>query len=295
VDEPVFVVVNPRSGKGRGGRVAKAVLEAFGQPAHGESQAPGDEARVAREALARGFRRIVAVGGDGTWGNVAGAIVESGIPAKLGLIAGGTGCDLAKSLDIPASDPAACARIVSDGHARAIDAGRVEDRYFFNIAGFGLDIAVLEDSWRVRWLRGDLLYLYCALRQMYRYPGFQAELSVESGPTRKVDLLMLIVANARYFGGAFRIAPGADLGDGRLDAMCFANMPFARRFPLMGALVRGRHEQATEVEAIRASRFRLTFPAPPAYETDGEWVQAKSREVDVACIPGALQVLVPRP
>ena len=52
---------------------------------HGLTQAPGDEARLTTEAIARGFRVIVAVGGDGTWSNVGNAILRSGVPAKLGL------------------------------------------------------------------------------------------------------------------------------------------------------------------------------------------------------------------
>jgi hypothetical protein len=47
----------------------------------------------------------------------------------------------------------------------------VENRHFLNVVGFGFDIAVIEDSWRVRYLRGAPLYLYCAVRQLYRFPG----------------------------------------------------------------------------------------------------------------------------
>ena len=53
--------------------------------------------------------------------------------------------------------------------------GKVEDRYFLNIAGFGYDVAVLEDSWNVAYLEGSLLYLYCALRQLGSYRGFSVE------------------------------------------------------------------------------------------------------------------------
>ena len=69
----------------------------------------GDEARLAERGPRRGFRRIVAVGGDGTWSNVGNAILRSGVAASLGLVAGGTGCDLAKSLGIPARDVSAAA------------------------------------------------------------------------------------------------------------------------------------------------------------------------------------------
>src|SRR5206468_8870752 len=116
--------------------------------AHAVSSRAGDEVNIATQALGRGFRRIVAVGGDGTWSNVGNAILRSGKDVALGLVAGGTGCDLAKSLDVPAQDPAAAARVVAAGHTRAIDVGTVESRYFLNVVGFGFDIAVIEDSWQ---------------------------------------------------------------------------------------------------------------------------------------------------
>lgn len=261
--------------------------------AHGLTREPGDEARLCREALERGFRRIVAVGGDGTWSNVAGAILRSGIPAELGLVPGGTGCDLAKSLGIPPRDLAACARIVKAGRARTIDVGRVEDRTFLNVVGFGFDIAVIEDSWTVGWLGGDLLYLYCALRQLARFPGFPVEMSVDGGEHRRQDLLMLIIANGMVFGGGFKINPQGDLADGRLDAVAFGNMPLHRRLAIMGRLLQGTHASSSDVTQVRARRFHLRFPAPPAYETDGEWNRARSAELEIEAVPAALRVLAP--
>lgn len=296
MNDRVFVVFNPSSGRGRGASLVQPVLAALrerGPVEHALTQRPGDETRLAREALARGFGRIVAVGGDGTWGNVGNALIEAGGQAALGLVAGGTGCDLAKSLGIPARDVQACARIVRGGRTRRIDVGRIEDKYFLNVAGFGFDIAVLEDSWRVGWLKGDLLYLFCALRQMRRFPGFPVELEADGTPLGRRDLLMLVVANAQVFGGAFRIAPQALLDDGRLDAVSFANMGFLRRLAILAALMRGRHTASPEVQATRAARYRLRFERPPAYETDGEWNQARASELTLETLPAALAVLVP--
>jgi diacylglycerol kinase (ATP) len=211
----------------------------------------------------------------------------------LGLIAGGTGCDLAKSLGIPARDVAAAARVVREGRPRRIDVGRIEGRYFLNVAGFGFDIAVIEDSWTVRWLKGDLVYLYCALRQLHRFPGFAVEVEGDGAEISRSRLLMLVIANARVFGGGFQIAPEADLEDGRLDAVVFANMPILRRLAIMAALLRGRHAAASEVTLRRASRLRLSFEKPPTYETDGEWREARSAELVVESLPRALDVLVP--
>lgn len=296
--DPVFVVFNPASGKGRGARLVEPVLAALsagGPVEHGLTAASGDESRVAREAVGRGFTTIVAVGGDGTWGGVANGILQSGAAdrVRLGLVPGGTGCDLAKSLGIPARDIPACARIIREGLTRTIDVGRIEDRYFVNVAGFGFDIAVIEDSRDVRWLRGSLLYVYCALRQMHRFPGFPVGIAVDGGPERRQEMLMLVFANARVFGGGFKIAPEADLADGQLDMVAFANMPLRRRLPIMVKLLRGTHGGDAAVEAVRGRSFRLRFDSPPSYETDGDWNRARSAEVHVETVPAALRVLVP--
>jgi diacylglycerol kinase (ATP) len=298
----LFVVFNPRSGKGRGEQLIGPVLAALRstglQVEHALTQAAGDEGRLTEEALGRGFRRVVAVGGDGTWSNVANAILRSGKGASLGVIPAGTGCDLAKSLGIPPRDLSRCAAILQAGHTRLIDVGRIEDRYFLNVAGFGFDIAVIEDSWTVTYLGGDLLYLYCALRQLYRFPGFPVEVSVDGGELRRQDLLMLILANGRIFGGGFKIAPTADFGDGLLEGVAFGNMPLHRRLAIMVQLLRGTHGTSRDgtsrdVTTSRARSYRLRFPQPPAYETDGEWNRARSAELQIDCLPQALSVIVP--
>jgi len=270
-------------------------LAPAGKLDHGLTQAPGDEARLATEAIARGFRHIVAVGGDGTWSNVGNAILRSGVPARLALVPGGTGCDLAKTLGIPPRDVAACCRIALAGHARAIDVGRIEDRYFLNIAGFGYDVAVLEDSWSVSYLEGSALYLYCALRQLGRYRGFKVAVEADGRKLRERELLMLIVANARVFGGGFQIAPRADVEDGKLDNVLFDNMGLGGRLRAMVGLLRGTHASHPQVETLQASRLVCRFAVPPTYETDGEWNRAASSELAIETLPKALSVLVPAP
>ncbi len=296
MDEPIFVVFNPLSGKGRGAQFVTPILEGLGAAArveHALTLEPGDEVRLAREAIARGFRRIVAVGGDGTWGNVGNAILASGEPAALGLVPAGTGCDLAKTLGIPPRGVQDWCRIILGGRTRAIDVGRIEGKYFLNIAGFGYDVAVLEQSWSVGYLEGGALYLYCALRQLHSYRGFQLEAEADGRALGRQDMLMVIVANARVFGGGFKVAPQADLEDGRLDAVAFANMGFGARVSALVRLLRGSHASHPQVSSVTAARLVYRFTSPPAYETDGEWNQARATELVIESVPRALRVLVP--
>jgi YegS/Rv2252/BmrU family lipid kinase len=224
---------------------------------------------------------------------VGNAILASGRPAELGLIPGGTGCDLAKSLGIPSRDVRACCRIVLEGATRAIDVGRVEGKHFLNIAGFGYDVAVLEDSWSVGYLEGSLLYLYCALRQLGSYRGFGVATEVEGRELDRREMLMVIVANARIFGGGFKIAPWAELDDGRLDVLSFANMGLLGRVSALLRLLAGRHASHPQVSRESARRLVFRFDQPPTYETDGEWNQARGRELMVEAVPRALRVRVP--
>ena len=300
---PTFVVFNPHAGKGRAAQFVAPVLQALtgdGRLEHALTAQPGDEERLAEQAVGRGFRRVVAVGGDGTWSKVANGVLRANahLPAReqaaLGLIAGGTGCDFGKSLGIPRDDLAKATAIVREGHSRAVDVGRIEDRHFLNICGFGYDVAVLEHSWSVKYLEGEQLYLYCAVKQLGSYPGFAVEVEADGASLGRHDLLMLIVANARFFGGKFKIAPAADLCDGRLDVLRFSNMSFLRRLDVMQRLLRGVHAGSPFVKANQASRLRLRFLSgePPTYETDGEWNRAKSAEVEIETLPLALRVLV---
>jgi diacylglycerol kinase (ATP) len=297
LNDRIFVVFNPHAGKGRGAHFVGPVVEALSaggaEVEHGLTRSPGDEARLAREAIGRGFGRIVAVGGDGTWSNVGNAILASSQPAELGLIPGGTGCDLAKSLGIPSRDIRGCCRIILEGTTRAIDVGRIEDRHFLNIAGFGYDVAVLEDSWTVGYLEGSLLYLYCALRQLGSYRGFGLETELDGRDVGRREMLMVIVANARVFGGGFKVAPWAELDDGRLDVLSFANMGFGGRVSALLRLLAGRHASHPQVSRESARRLVFRFDQPPTYETDGEWNQGQGRELVVEAIPRALRVRVP--
>jgi YegS/Rv2252/BmrU family lipid kinase len=298
VTNRIFVVFNPHAGRGRGAQFVAPVLETLSagnaEVDHALTQGPADEARLAREAIGRGFGKIVAVGGDGTWSNVANAILSSGKPdTVLGLVPGGTGCDLAKSLGIPARDVHACCRIILDGATRSIDVGKIEDKHFLNIAGFGYDVAVLEDSWNVSYLEGSLLYLYCALRQLGSYRGFGVESEIDGRTLGRQEMLMVIIANARIFGGGFKVAPWADLEDGRLDALSFSNMGFLGRVSALVRLLGGKHASHPQVSRVAARRLVYRFDRPPTYETDGEWNQARGTELVFEAVPRALGVRVP--
>ena len=292
----VCVILNPAAGRGRGARelpVVRAAFAAVGITDLRQSTEREGETTVAARAIAEGCDTLVAVGGDGTWSNVANAIMRSGADCRLALVAAGTGNDFAKTTGAPAHDAAATARLVAEGVDRRVDVGRVEDRWFLNIVGFGFDVAVLESLARIKWLRGDALYAYAALRQLGSYVGTPIAIDSVDRARASVAHLMLVIANARNFGGTFRIAPNASVTDGLLDAVAIGDASPFRRLQLFGAVIRGTHEAMPEVHVEPSRAFTLRFPAAPAYETDGEYRRAASATIEVACVPNGLRLVVP--
>ena len=246
---------------------------------------------LTRRAIDDGATTIVAVGGDGTWSNVANAMLGSGADCRLGLIAAGTGNDFAKSAGVPANDFVASARLAVEGPDHRVDVGRIDERWFLNAVGFGFDVAVLESAARVRLLRGRLLYAYAALRQLTQYRGIDLALEDARAADHPRRRLLLVIANGRWFGGAFRIAPDASLDDGLLDLVAIPDAPSVERLRLFARAMRGLHVTDASVEMRRERRFTVRFGAPPAYDLDGELRRARSSVVEVACVADALRVV----
>ena len=246
------------------------------------------------QALDAGVRSILAIGGDGTWSAVADRIVRSDrSDVTLGLLPAGTGNDFGKSLGIRHEHADAVVRGIAAGRRRRIDVGRVEGRHFLNVVGFGFDIAVIDDAERVPLLKGDALYQFCALRQLFRFRGLTVEVSGDTSEPQRRDHLMLVIANANYFGGSFHIAPHASLDDGMLDAVSIYNVGPIARARLFSRVAKGRHERDENVDIRQSSGFRIAFGGPVRYEVDGEVYTSNGNALEVESVPGALNVFTP--
>jgi len=287
------LIVNPAAGRGAVGANLPVVRSAFA--AHGiynvyESKAPGDEERLAARAVRDGVQTIVAVGGDGTCGRVANAILQSSADCRLAVVPAGTGNDFAKTLGVSRCSPEQVADLVLREDAKKIDVGLADGHYFLNSCGFGFDASVLEATSRVRFLKGDSVYIYSALRQLFTYRG--VEMSVSSVPgVESGSMLMVTVSNGRWLGGAFKIAPQASVLDGKLDACFLGDTNVMQRMKLFLGAMRGTHIGMPSVSAAGVRELMLRFPNNPLMEIDGELRRAQSRTVSVKCVPLALSVV----
>lgn len=289
----VFLIANPAAGRGRIRRNLPDIVEAFRSVGIADvyhTSEPGEEVALATRALSASASTIVALGGDGTCSGIANAILQSRSGCSLAVIPVGTGNDFAKTLGVEKMSPEAIAELVKKTQPMLIDVGVADGRYFLNSCGFGFDASVLEASNRVRFLKGDAVYIYAASRQLFTYRGIDVAPRGAPGVTRG-PMLMVTVSNGRYLGGAFQIAPRASVFDGRLDVCFFSDSNVVERVKLFVGAMRGTHLGMPSVKSASVQELTLSFDSPPFMEMDGELRLARSKTIEIRCVPQALAVI----
>ncbi len=288
------LIANPAAGGGRGARRlpdVQAALAAVGVRDVRLTRGPGDERTLAAEAAAAGIETIVALGGDGTWGNAARGILESGRDARLVPIAAGTGNDFPHALGLPAHDAVAMAKIAADtGFARA-DVGWANDIAFLNVAGLGLETEVLQSMRDRRGPGGQLAYVAAALPLLRSYPGLRAAIVHSDGTEGPMQTWLAIVAsNGPRFGGGFKVAPGATVTDGRLDLIAVQDANPMRRLQLFVRARLGTHVGQPEVDRAPLTDATIHFDRPPLLDADGELHVLATRELRLRVQPFAIRI-----
>ena len=292
--KPIPLFINPAAGRGRAGRRLARIVErlaARGIAADVRASASqGDIERSVGE-LPAGSRILVA-GGDGSIHEAVNGIVRSGRDISLGVIPTGTGNDFAKSAGIPRDWAAACdglaAKLLDDNAPRAVDLGRMNDRYFANGAGIGLDAKVTRIAHSYRLPVGDLVYLIAILDTM-REDITTPHMTITGDTVWSGPVTLVSISNGPWIGGLFHIAPMADNRDGLLEMLIAAPVTRRRIFSLVPKLMRGRHLNEAEICHASIRQLTLVAKAPVESHLDGE-IQPPASQFEFEVLPGALKL-----
>ena len=251
-----------------------------------------DCAARAADHVKRGADLIIAAGGDGTVGAIAGVL--AGSDAAMGILPLGTLNHFARDLGIP-PDLEDAARVIASGRERRVDIAEVNGRAFVNNASVGLYplMVVDRDSQRERLGRSKrLAMLVASLRTMARFHARRLTLSIDGGEAR-VDTPLLFVGNNDY-----RLAiPGAGrreaLDGGELCVMVMRSKSLPGFLAATGRALLGvgRKDDMVRLDDVRtlsvdSRRSRLTLAM------DGETV-ALAPPLTFRIRPGALRVIAP--
>jgi len=275
----VAIVINPVAGVGgtlerarRRAELAMTLLVAAQvEPDITITEGAGHAAELARGAVDRGARVVVAWGGDGTVNEVAASLVET--PAALAVIPAGSGNGLARMLGMPANARRAIGRILN-GADRLIDVGEIDGHLFVNVAGVGFDAQIARAFAAVgRARRGFLRYGAIVVSELRRYEcGTYAVTLDPPGDTGPVSCraFLLTFANGRQWGNGAIIAPGAELDDGVLDAVVVEDRGTAAVLRAIPRLFGGTIAAVPGVSTSRVRSAVVTGQGPLLYHADGE-------------------------
>ena len=295
-----LLIVNPAAGQGRTRELTSAAWDVLA-PFVADTlltEGAGDAERAARDAVTSGrFDAVLVAGGDGTLNEVVNGLMSaspSGTSAlPLGIIPLGTQNVLAHELAIPRGDNAALGSLLSAGKTRTIDLGKIGDRYFSLMAGFGFDGAVVRDVLLpVKELIGPAAYGFAVLRLLTNYQSTIVRLQID-GEEVISDAFLVIVANAAsYADRQIKMTPFATVDDGWLDVCVFERAPLDRVgfvTQIMAVLAR-RHLRDPRVRYYRARSIGIDSTPPIQGQIDGDIYRETPVQIDI--VPKALRVFV---
>lgn len=295
------VILNPAAGRGvRLWPRYEAELRKRGASIRATEKA-GDTGRLAREAIAAGADFLVAAGGDGTLGEVAGAVVESGQrQVRLGVLPLGTGNDFARTLGVW-GEPERALGALFEGETRRVDVGRIEcggrERVWLNVAGCGFDSLVARriNGWgrrkTMRHARGLAAYLLSTACELASFRAFDLTLELD-GERIETGAVLCAIGNAQSYGGGMRVCPNAHLDDGLFDVCVVQRVnrsEFLRAFPGVFA---GRHTHHPRVMMRRCRSVRVRSKQSVPVLADGEIVGLAPFRCEI--FPDALEMCGPR-
>jgi diacylglycerol kinase (ATP) len=292
------LIINPAAGRGAGRRAENAVARAFRSQGWAveiaRTERPGHGQELALEAVTRGARHVVAVGGDGTVHEVANGLLHADADAALGVVPVGSGNDFAKLVGLYGHDPArAVARIVT-ARSRRFDAGRVLDEWFVNTVGFGFGPAVVQARNRMQHLTGFLSYLVPVVKTFFRFEPLVFDVAAP-GFRERGYMMLVEVCNGTTAGGSYRFAPDADPADGKMDVCLIRRVSLPRFLLAIPRVMRGTHTNMREVSIIKTAKLTVRTPEQPmVVHVDGELREPGVNECTVTLERGKLNVLVAR-
>lgn len=269
-----YFIINPKSGK-----LDKNNLENNIRNACIKREIPyeilytkseGDAKRIAQNIDDTEECVVFSVGGDGSLNEVLNGIAGSSNKI-LGNIPSGSGNDFDKSLKL------------LDSGIQSVDIGKINNRYFINVACIGLDADVANNlaSFRnKKWIPVSQRYNVSLVYTFFKYKF--KRLTIKMGEsTIESDCTILAICNGQYYGGGYRIAPHSLLNDGLFDVYLVKKMAKPKIIPVLLKLIRAKHESCSSVKKYNDARVVVDLNENHTFNVDGELVTGNHFELEI--------------
>ena len=297
-----FVVINPSSGTQTVQKTALQIVHTLllDDDAQGlqvsYTHKKDDARRMCAALKPNEYDFVLAVGGDGTVNEAITGLYESQSGIPLMILPAGTTNDFAAALGLPRTVEGVC-QTIREGQSMAIDIGRFNDTYFFNVAAGGLlsEVAHCVPS-EMKTAFGRMAYLTEGGKKILEKKFETTPLIFEiDGTEEQHDVYFFLVANSTSVGGFSKISPEAKINDGAFELLIVKKLDFFTALPAMMQIQSGSHvnnEKLFEYRKVKRVRVRhavegKSFPL----DYDGEF--GGELPLDIEIIPNAVKLLIP--
>jgi diacylglycerol kinase (ATP) len=260
------------------------------------TEKPGHGIEQTKKAIKEGFKTIIAAGGDGTIQEVLNGIMKSSYALTLptlGFIPLGTANDLIANLKLP-TDINKAVKIISSGKTRLIDICQVNEHYFLNNAGLGLEPYITTVQERIKYPRGIPRYLLATIIGIAHNPQWEVEIKWDDGEYTG-PVTMISVGNGARTGGLFYTVPNAYPFDGKLT---FVYGSIQSRLEILKTLFmvmkpkEGNYTEHPAVNQIHCTWVKVHInPGTPAH-SDGELFSKNINQLQYKIHPKALPIII---
>jgi YegS/Rv2252/BmrU family lipid kinase len=291
--ERILVLLNPASGfiskDITTSLIIRKLRRHFASVSLVYTNSPAHANEVTRQGLNH-FDLFTAFGGDGTVNSVATSLLNTN--KTLGILPGGSGNGLARNLNIPLSWRRALDTLIY-GQDVLIDAGKINNLYFFNVAGIGLDGLISKKFNLESKTRGILPYFYFALKEIFEMPSFGVRVSTNESEFED-EIMILALANFREYGSKVVIAPFASPYDHLLDLCILNKFKLIKSSLNIQRLFTGNIDKFPFYKSFKFDRVHIrSMHGPIPFHFDGEYGGSELLDYDVNVIPASLKVRIP--
>ncbi|MGL5676680.1 MAG: diacylglycerol/lipid kinase family protein [Cellulosilyticaceae bacterium] len=287
-------IVNPVAGKGK----ALVYMEAIKPLLEGKvdyriemTKGRGHATELVKAYTSKDDYIVYAVGGDGTINEVVNGMI--GTSSALAIVPAGSGNDFIRTI-YPKCNYEELLYKLLKGKRESVDLVRMNDKYFLNIASIGIDAEVVYNATafkKLKYIKGDLAYVMSIFKTLWFYKTSRLKIALDGQETCDTHILLLAIANGKYYGGGIQIAPSAQVDDAKAHIYMVEQLKLRKILGLIPKLFKAKHEGATEVKVYKAQHVHVKSNDVFKLNMDGEIIE--TTEVEMEVLPEALQIIVP--
>ncbi|MBN1950088.1 MAG: diacylglycerol kinase family lipid kinase [Bacteroidales bacterium] len=302
-----LVIVNPNAGSGKGAKDWKEIenlLEKYGIPYRPVFTCNRHNAiLITRRGVEDGYRKIIAVGGDGTMNEVVnGCFRQKACPTidlKIAMITVGTGNDWGRMFEIPLNYEKAI-QLIAANKTVAQDTGEVFyyegtrrlKRFFINIAGLGFDAIVCRNTniQKDKGKSGKAIYFWTLLKSLLGYSYTSTEIDID-GKVLRNEVFTMSLGIGRYSGGGMLQTPHAVIDDGLFDITVIKRMRKGEVIRSLKKLYDGTILEHPKIEGFKGKVIAIDSDPLIHLEADGE--SLGHSPIEFRIIPQSINVIIP--